>query len=573
MTCAQYVGRHPLSSRCDNNGSVDIDRSSIVSRSLWTFVWFAIVAVGTNSFGSWASWSGFNVVGPVLTLLGVVGLLAVWTVPARHQVVFERTSLVAAIGTVLAANGPVIAASKYFDTDAAAFNQRATELLLHAVNPYSVILTRSHLLLDHASDFWTYTMNGSHVDQVSYPAGSFLLQVPLQLLGVHHLGTDWLDLIAWLSAGVILYVVSPANAKWIAPLLILATELTYMAAHGGTDALFVPFLMLAGLRWDSFVTKHGPKWTRWLGPVALGVACSIKQTPWFTLPFFIVGIAMEAKLHEVPVLRTALRYAGLVALPFVVLNLPFVVWSPSAWLHGVLLPMTQPLVPDGQGLVSTVTHGFVHAVHPMYLQLAALLALISLLAALVSWYPIFKHAWMFAVPIVLYLPSRSLSSYLVDFIPAAFVIVLTTEGVASHVRSGAHEALKRAFVLVPAGLVLICCVLGLSDPALTIKVEHVSSSHFNRYIDKMTLTMTNNTNATVTPHVMVVVGQDHPVGFWSLAGGGTLKIPAHSTRSAVMQPPPYMRPPKYRESWLVEAFTTSPSSMSTTSTYSWRFGR
>lgn len=552
---------------------MDLDRLSVLSRSLWTFVWFAILAVGTNSFGSWASWTGFNVIGPLLTLVGVAGIVAVWTVPPRHQVAFERTSLFAAIGTVLAANGPVIAASRYFNTDAAAFNQRATELLIHGINPYGAILTRTHLLLNHANDFWTYTMNGGHIDRVSYPAGSFLLQVPLQLLGLHHLGTDWLDLMAWIVGGVILFVISPAYAKWVAPLLILATELTYMAAHGGTDALFVPFMMLAALRWDSFVTKVGPKWTRWLGPVALGVACSIKQTPWFALPFFIVGIAMEANHHDAPVFRTTIRYVGLVALPFFVLNVPFFIWSPSAWFHGVLLPITQPLVPDGQGLVSTVMHGLFHSVHPMYLQLAALLALASLLAAFISWYPLFKRVWMFAVPIVLFLPSRSLSSYLVDFIPAAFVMVLTTERVPEREVEGVRKNLKRTFVFVPASLVVVCCVLGLSNPALTIKVDHVGSSHFNRYIDQMTLTLTNNTNATVTPHVMVVVGGDHPAGFWSPADGSTLSIPAESTRSVVMGPPLYMGPPKYQESWLVEAFTTSPSSMSTTSAYVWRFGK
>ena len=549
---------------------MELDRSSLLSRSLWTFVWFAIVALGTNSFGSWASWTGFNLIGPLLTLLGVAGIVAAWTVPSRHQVAFEFTSLFAAIGTVLATNGPVIATSNYFNTDAAAFNQRATELLLHGINPYSAVLTPTHLLLNHANVFWTYTMNGGHVDRISDPAGSFLLQVPFQILRLHHLGTDWLDLLAWLVGGVILFVISPAQVKWVAPLLILATQLTYMAAHGDTDALFVPFMMLASLRWDSFVTKIGPKWTRWLGPVALGVACSIKQTPWFALPFFIVGIAIEANLHDAPVFRTTIRYVGLVALPFFVLNLPFFIWSPSEWLHGVLLPITQPLVPDGPGLVSTVTHGLLHSVHPMYLQLAALLALVSLLAAFIGWYRLLRRAWMFAVPIVLFLPSRSLSSYLVDFILAAFVIALTTTPASARRVDGGQKFLKRAFVFVPAGLVVACSMLGLSDPALTIKVNNVGSSHFNRYIDKMTLTMTNNTMVKVTPHVMLVVGGDHPTGFWSVAGGGTLSIPAGSTRTVVMSPPRYMRPPKYRESWLVEAFTTSPSSMSTSSAYEWR---
>ena len=552
---------------------MELEHPSVLTRSLWTFVWFSMVAVGTNAFGSWSIWSGFNVVGPLVTLLGVLGMIAVWVVPSRHHVALGNISFGAAVLAVFLVDGPVLATSHYFNTDAAAFNQRATQLLVKGVDPYRASFSAAHLLLDHANDFWTYTLGGGHVDKVSYPAGAFLFQVPLQLLGVHHLGTDWLDLMAWIAASVILYLVSPPFAKWLSPLLLLASMFTYMFAFGGTDALFVPFLMLAALRWDSFVEPTAARWARWLGPVSLGVACSIKQTPWFTVPFFLVGIAIEAHHHGVPVTRALARYGALAVAAFATLNLPFIIWSPGAWLHGVLLPMTQPLIPDGQGLVSLVTHGLLHVVHPIDLQAASLFVMIALLAAFYFWYPVLKRSWMFAIPLILFLPSRSLSSYLVDFIPAAFVMVLTTEHVPSDWMAPIRPLRRLLSVGVPVGLGVVAIALAFSSPPLSVRIDSYGSSPDNGYISKMTITLTNRTNRPIIPHVMVVIGSGHPVGFWIEKDHvGALLLRPHSQLTVTMEPPKYMRAPNYRESWLLEVTTRSPAALVTTPVYSWPYG-
>jgi uncharacterized membrane protein len=542
-------------------------------KALWTLVWFSVLSVGTNAFGSWGVWSGFNVVGPLLTFAGLVGIATVWLIPDRHRLAFEHASFIAAALAVLLIDGPVLATSTDFNTDAAAFNQRATELLVRGVNPYGATFHAAHLLLEHANDFWTYTLNGAFVDKVSYPAGSFLLQAPFQLLGLRHLGTDWLDLLAWIAAAVIMYAVSPWYAKWLSPLLLLASVFTYMFAFGGTDALFVPFMMLAARRWDDFVLRQGARWTRFIGPLALGVACSIKQTPWFTVPFFLVGITIEASHHGVPIVRTLIRYVALVVAPFVAMNLPFVIWSPDAWWHGILLPMTQPLIPDGQGLVSLATHGLLHVVHPFDLQVASLFTMLALLLAFCFWYPTLKRSWMFVVPLILFLPSRSLSSYLVDFIPAAFVMVLTTERVPPRWTLSITPVVRRLCVGLPVALTVVAIVSAFSAPPIAIVLDHYGSSSRNEYMKEMTLTLTNDTDSTITPHVMAVVGNGHPVGFWRPANGSVTSIGAHERVTWTLRPPRFMKAPSYRESWLMEVLTASPAALTTTPVYTWPYGR
>ena len=546
------------------------ERASVLTRSVWTFVWFAIVSVGTNAWWSWSSWSGFAVVGPIITLIGLVGMVAVWTVPDSDQRLFEHVSFITALLAVALTNASSIATSRFFYTDSAAFNQLATQLLVKGRNPYAATFKPALLQLNHAANFWTYTLSGGHIDKVSYPAGSFVLQAPFQLLGLHHLGAEWLDLLAWLAASVILYLVSPGYAKWLSPLLLLASLFTFTFVHGGTDALFVPFVMLAALRWDDFVVRLGPRWSRWLGPVALGVACSIKQTPWFVVPLFVVGIALEANRHGVPVIKTVLHYTGLMAIPFVAINLPFFVWSPAQWLHGTFIPLTQPLVPDGQGLVSLATHGLVRVVHPAYLQAAGALLLIALLLAFVGWYPALKRTWLFALPIVLFVPSRSFSSYLVDFIPAAFVAVLTTSRVPEEWAGEARPVLRRVAVATPVSLAVLSAVLAFSGPPLTIQVDHYGATGHNQFMAPMELTLTNNTASSIEPHVMVVVGSGHPVGFWTTSSS-PLVVPAHASVTATFTPPKFLLAPEHYQNWLVEALTNSPAALTTTPAFSWPF--
>jgi uncharacterized membrane protein len=552
---------------------VEFDRPITLQRCIWTIVFFSVLNIGTQMFGQWSEWSGYAVIGPLTTLVGTVGILLAWTTSEHRFARFELTGMVTSLATVVLAQAPVIASMRYFDTDAAAFNQRAAQLLLGGINPYLAHFTPAGLSLDHPAAYWTYTLTGHYVNAVSYPAGSFLIQAPFQWLGLTHMTTNWVDLFAWLAAAIIIYRISPRNAKWIAPLMLLATEFTYLFSHGATDAVFVPFVMLAALRWDDFVVASAPRWTRWLGPVALGIACSVKQTPWFLVPFFLVGVAIEASHHERQWWRESGRYLAIVAGTFLLINAPFILWSPSAWVRGSLLPLTSPLVPDGQGLIGLVLHGFVRGVHTTYLDLAAGLLLIALLAGFVVWYPALKRLWMFILPVVLYVPSRSLSTYLVDFIPAAFVMALTTQRVPERWSGRTHLVLRRWAVVVPSILAGVALVAAMSFPVITVKAEVYGSSHYNQYINPMYLSFENNTGQTLHPHVMLVVGSGHPVGFWSTLDGSTLTLAPHQTRQLWMKPPLYMGPPSYLQHWLVEVFTATPNSMSVSRAYVWPYGK
>ena len=170
--------------------------------------------------------------GPPALAGSIGGLAALWVVPCPRSWTMQLLGL----GAVITATGIPEAVNvhlrQYYSTDSAAFNQVAARLLLHGHNPYTTTMASATRLLQVPAHNWTYTVNGGHVTSLSYPAGSFLLQVPAMALGFHHEIVDWMDLYAWLITGVLLFVLIPASVRWLAALLILTPVFVQMFSAG-----------------------------------------------------------------------------------------------------------------------------------------------------------------------------------------------------------------------------------------------------------------------------------------------------------------------------------------------------
>ena len=241
-----------------------------------------------------------------------------------------------------------ISTRKFYATDSAAFDQVAARALTHGADPYVATLSGVAHLLSVPPHFWTYTVDGGHVSQFSYPAGSFLLSLPATALGVH-MAVDWTDLVAWLATIVLLFALVPASLRWLIALLALTPFFVGSFSSGGTDAMFLPFLVLAVWRWDRYGRSNEPGPARWIGPISLGVACAIKQTPWFVVPMLVTGVFLEARQRGGAPIRVSARYLLTVLVVFVAVNSPFLVWHPRAWLHGTLIPVTGGWSPMARG--------------------------------------------------------------------------------------------------------------------------------------------------------------------------------------------------------------------------------
>ena len=575
-------------------GVADVAGRTVAQRCGWSLVWFGVLTSGLGFWGSWPSWSGAAVLAPLLVLAGIAGTAAAWTADRPSSRAMQLSAAGAAFVAVGIPQAVGIHARRYYTTDSAAFNQVAARALLHGRNPYIASLRAVAALLHPAWQYWTYTVDGGHVTQMSYPAGSFLLQVPAMLLGFHHEIADWTDLVAWLVTGALLFVMVPTTLRWLSLLVLLMPMFVGTFANGGTDALFLPFLVVAVWRWDRYGTGPGVGLAGWIGPVALGLACAIKQTPWFCVPFLVAGVFFECRADGRDPWRVTGRYLAVTVGTFAVVNLPFVVWSPGAWLHGTLLPLTQPLVADGQGLVTVALHGLTGGVHLTLLTVAGALVFVALVAAFLLWYPRLKPVWLFLVPAVLFFPARSLSSYLVDLFPAALVAALTVaaarvpalpavrsapsaNGVPADTPPPAPTArgrwAPRAVVAVPLLAALALTVAAFASPPLQLSVDGFRTADGTQQLTAVRVTVRNLTDRAITPHFAVDLGSSHPSGFWTPPGGGPpLVLGPGGSATVTLQPPGFTWSPLHGAHWLVEAYSASPDALSTSKLQTWTLG-
>ncbi|MGO8686459.1 MAG: hypothetical protein ACLQT7_04620 [Candidatus Dormibacteria bacterium] len=431
---------------------------------------------------AWIGVTGLVPLGGALAALSAVG--ALWIMAAAltvrghpSEAHVDRLILVACL--VQGALQIVVASSWHgYVSDELAFDQAAASALIHGLNPYGLNLASA--LRQYGVAWGTLTLGGQVVHTVSYPSLSFLLYVPATLLfgtgSGAGLGTDAL---AWVIGGALLWrMVDPSLRPGVALFLILPIPLL-LVAEGATDPLYLPFLLVAVWRWDRFGDPAERSPARWVGPVALGLACCVKQTPWLLAPFLIAAVGIEAHHRGRVWLEACGRYVLIAGAAFLVPNLAFMVWNPGAWLTGVLVPLRTALVPLGIGPAELVgAYGLGGGDMGLFgwsgaaLTVAALLILIWRYGRLKPILPL--------LPLLgVLLETRSLMSYFVFAIPVLVIAATTVRAVRWEPpgRRLARGLTWGGGVLAAAAAGLL--VAALADPpplAITVQSAHVGAS-------------------------------------------------------------------------------------------------
>lgn len=523
----------------------------------WSLVAVLLVFSGLQAWAGQLQFGLSLITSACLILGGLGSLVVIWLrgrVDASVQLVlFIGAAVGFAIVTTL-----VILHDPTYGTDEIAFDQYAAQLAFHGVDPYVRSMGPS-LGLFHVPDIYrTYLMTGGQVTRLSYPAGSFLAYLPFLALGMHMQAAILADGLAWIIGMALVWRLVPQSIGWLAPLLLLGTVYMGYAAGGVTDALYVPFLVLAMWRWDRFALPTEVGLSRWIGPVALGIACAVKQTPWFLVPFLTIAVYFEASERGVEPLRVASNYVALVAIPFVVINADYIVHAPVAWLHSVLLPLTAQTEPAGEGLVAFTI--FQHAGGQLIFYTAAgVAAFLACIFVFVGWYGRFKRSWLFLLTIAFFWPTRSLGEYLIMLLPAALVGAIT-------VKQRGAGGWRPARYAAPVGAVAMLgmAVLALTlPPALSLRVLSEHSTGALQTVDQLTLRVTNNSGQISSPRYAVT-----PTGqissFWEKIAGPS-HIAPHSSVDVTLVAPDFQSMPPIVGGFIVDALTAHPTQLATTS--------
>lgn len=560
-------------------------------RALWSVAGLTLVMWALRLFGYVDLYPLLSIAVVVLGAWGLATAVVVWGRGAANPALARVLSL----GT-LALNGAAIALwstvqvvlAPQYGTDELAFDQYAAQLVQHGVNPYTHSMASAFQLFHVSPDGYTFLLNGHTVASLSYPALSFLLYLPFLAAGWStQLGVA-VNVAAWVLSTVIAFFLLPKQLRPLA--IVVGSFAGYVgyAVGGVTDALFLPLLLGAVYRWDRFGQDRG--WRSWRGPVLLGLAMAVKQTPWLVLPFLVAGVVLESSRRggTTAGLRTGGRYVAIALAAFALPNLPFIVWSPHAWLSDVITPIASQTVPAGQGLVDLSLFFGVGGGSLLAYSVVLVVVFVALWAAFVATYPSLKGWAVFLPSIVLFFSARSLGSYLVTIFPAALVGACSIDRVQ---RARAHQELASAPVneragiggsgamhngaggsrrtawlahlhrykvryVVGAGVAASSVAIALAvatPPPLAMEITSVRTTGQLATVVQVDVSVTNTTDRPMTPAFTIESGGGI-TAFWIRATGPG-RLPPYGRARYTLLAPNFVAQPEISSGFQVVAFT------------------
>lgn len=317
--------------------SLELDKR--VSLAQIAAVFLGVLFIDTG----YQAWLAVPAAHPVMAVVSLASYLAGFGALALSMRPRTYADEVVAAGFVLAfvvqaaihvTSQPV---ADQYGTDALAFNHYSAQVLVQGRNPYVTSMEPAYREFNVPAPVYTPTTIGGLVVSQSYPALSFLIYVPFVLM--HLRSMFFVELGVAVVAMLSLLFLAGRGRRAIAMLVFfIGAEYLNFAAGSVTDVVWLPFMIVVAAFWDT----DSP-----IVPIALGLACAIKQDPWFVVPFALVHWLRRRKF--------ATRNIAVGAAAFVLPNLPFILWQPSAWMRGVLFPMISGAVPAGSGIVQLIT--------------------------------------------------------------------------------------------------------------------------------------------------------------------------------------------------------------------------
>lgn len=550
-------------------------------RLWWTLAGCALINWSVQLLSATTSFSWVTAPVVVAGGWGLMTVLASW-LPAAGSMAVPRRGGVFAWLTALLLVGAFVAWAYVqvrntpgYGTDELAFDQYAGGLAQHGLDPYLHSMAPSFSLFRVSPDGYTYSLTGVPVTQLSYPALAFLIYVPFLALGFSTQLAVVLNVLAWGVTVLLIFALLPRSVRPAA--LVIGSVGVYVsyAVGGITDVLYMPLLVLAAYRWDQF----GRSKRSYLGPVMLGLAMAIKQTPWLLLPFILCALAMDehARAGTSSALKRCGRYLAAVAVAFLLPNIAYIVASPGKWFHGVATPIVSHLVPAGQGAVALSLFLHLGGGSLAAYTIASVVLALLLLALYLGTYPLLRTATFILPAVVLFFASRSYGSYLVSLIPAALVGAVTMEAqqppagrlsAPSRPRPGALVRTRgwRAPILAGAALFAAAVVYALTaGQPLRLGVTGIRTTGQLATIEQLDVHVRNTSGGGVRPSFTVGEGGGVTT-FWQITHGPRT-LAADASADYTIVAPNFPAQPSIGGGFVVLAFSQGPAAVSASGTY------
>jgi tetratricopeptide (TPR) repeat protein len=418
----------------------------------------------------------------------------------------------------------------------------AARVLSRGENPYTTDLYDAFRLNRAPFNLTTTLLDGDVTGRVAYPALSFLVFVPFQLLGI---SPDWVYPMLLLLTLALVYRGSVVSLRPLALLpFFVDPRYIHYALGGVSDIGWALLLMVMVHYW------RAPR----VRAIFYGLACAYKHQPWILAPFLLLRLWHETPPAKAPwrqQLRPLLTFSAISLAAFALVNLPFFVWSPAAWLRGVFEPVVAPMITFGQGLSALTMFGRVNIPKNTYTLMMIATLLVSLWVYHRHYRQLRLLLWI-APGLLLWFSNRSLTSYWYFYLlPLLYELTRSTDKAArSHISSpsqgdeasGAPEATAveadaeptswRSTASVAAGwatmVVAIVLYYGSSPSPYTLAV-HYPIHTAGHHVRTLSVSLRNGGSRPLQPRFTAQASGQQPF-YWRVRSGPRVLRPGETAR-------------------------------------------
>ncbi|PIE18863.1 MAG: hypothetical protein CSA65_03945 [Proteobacteria bacterium] len=414
----------------------------------------------------------------------------------------------------------------------------AARVLLHGENPYATDLYDAFRLNRAPFNLTTTLLDGDVTGRVAYPALSFLVFLPFQLLRI---SPDWVYPTLLVITLAVFYrgAPKPLRPLILLPLFVDPRYIEY-ALGGVSDIGWALLLVLMVHSWRSPRTRA----------VFYGLACAYKHQPWILAPFLLLRLWHEAGTESPwrDRARPLLTFVVLAVGAFALINVPFLLWSPTTWLRGVFEPVVAPMITFGQGLSALTMYGRVIIPKGAY----SMMMVATLFASLWLYHRHYRQLrlllWV-APGFLLWFSNRSLTSYWYFYLlpmlfdlacamsrpaPKTTTCVPTSssadEKPSKRVAKGRISWRSAALVALAWIATVLTLVLyyGSAPNAYALRV-HYPIEVTGHHVRKLTVTLRNGGERPLAPRFTVQANGQQPF-YWRVTSGPRVLRPGVKAR-------------------------------------------
>lgn len=399
--------------------------------------------------------------------------------------------------------------------DSALYTDMAGEVLWRGENPYTWDFTGVFDISRTSQIPSTPKLNAANESYYPYPALPILLVMPFQRL--HLPGTLMLSLLAHLVLLFLLFLITPRAYQPIILLPAMAgVNFVALSFIGSLDIVWVMLLVAMVALW------HYPVLRAFL----FGLAIALKQTPWLVGPFLLIHLWHEAKDDEINQIRT---FVTIVAGTFLLVNAPFIIWDPEAWLTGVITPMYDNLIYFSQGGLSGLTQFGLVTLPKGYYLFATLTVFTFLLFCYWRHYDALRFSIWIAPGILMWFSYRNLVSYWTYWVfPLLASLVSWSSPPLKRSQKVPWQSTFRVSLVVLGVLLVTGTLLSLTPSAITVMpILPLYASHGR--VTRMDVHVINHNSTPLTPRFATqhryTIGNSLP---WTIDRGPHVLPPGES---------------------------------------------